>query len=59
MAGLQVTLASMPRHLVAIEIAPPEACTMLVLGAVAWLAGRRLADRAGAFLLSFGIWDLT
>ncbi len=58
MAGLQVTLASMPRHLVAIEIAR-EACTMLVLGAVAWLAGRRLADRAGAFLLSFGIWDLT
>jgi len=42
----------------AVEMAR-EACTMLLLGAVAWLAGRRGADRAGAFLLSFGIWDLT
>ena len=58
LAGLQVTLVSMPSHLVVVEIAR-EACTILLLGAVAWLAGRRLADRAGAFLLSFGIWDLT
>jgi hypothetical protein len=36
-----------------------EACTILLLGAVAWLAGRRPAGRAGAFLLAFGIWDLT
>jgi len=57
-AGLQITLVSLPSHLVAVEMAR-EACTMLLLGAVAWLAGRRRADRAGAFLLSFGIWDLT
>jgi hypothetical protein len=35
-----------------------EVCTILLLGAAAWLAGRRPAERAGAFLLSFGIWDL-
>ena len=57
-AGLQVTLVSLPSHLVATEMVR-EACTILLLGAVAWLAGRRPADRAGAFLLSFGIWDLT
>ena len=57
-AGLQVTLVSLPSHLVAMEMAR-EACTILLLGAVAWLAGRHRADRAGAFLLTFGIWDLT
>lgn len=55
---LPVTLVSLPSHLVAVEMAR-EACTILLLVAVAWLAGRRPADRAGAFLLSFGIWDLT
>jgi hypothetical protein len=57
-AGLQITLVSLPGHLVVVEMAR-EACTLFLLGAVAWLAGRRPADRAGAFLLSFGIWDLT
>lgn len=57
-AGLQVTLVSLPSRLVAVEMVR-EACTILLLGAVAWLAGRRTADRAGAFLLSFGVWDLT
>lgn len=56
--GLQITLVSLPGHLVGVEMIR-EACTILLLGAVAWLAGRRLADRAGAFLLSFGVWDLT
>ena len=54
----QVPLASLPSHVITVEMAR-EACTILLLGAVAWLAGRRSADRAGAFLLSFGIWDLT
>ena len=57
-AGLPVWLVSLPSRLVAVEMAR-EACTILLLAAVAWLAGRRAADRAGAFLLSFGIWDLT
>jgi hypothetical protein len=57
-AGFPVTLVSLPSRLVALEMAR-EGCTIVVLGVVAWLAGRRLADRAGAFLLSFAIWDLT
>lgn len=57
-AGLQVSLVALPAQLVAVEVAR-EAATMFLLGAVGWLAGRRLADRVGAFLLTFGIWDLT
>jgi hypothetical protein len=55
--NLHVTLVSLPGHLVSLEMAR-EVCTLLLLGAVAWLAGRRPAERAGAFLLVFGIWDL-
>jgi hypothetical protein len=56
--GLQVSLVTLPANLVMVEVVR-EACTIFLLAAVAWLAGRRLADRAGAFLLSFGVWDLT
>ncbi len=57
-AGLPVTLVSLPGRLVAVEVVR-EACTILLLGGVAWLAGSRSADRTGAFLLAFGVWDLT
>lgn len=53
-----MTLVSMPGHLVAVELGR-EACTIALLGAAAWLGGSRSADRAGAFLFSFGVWDLT
>jgi hypothetical protein len=57
-SGLPVPLASLPNRLVAVEAAR-EACTLVLLAAVGWMAGRRSADRAGAFLLAFGVWDLT
>ena len=56
--NLQITLASLPGRLVALEMAR-EACTLVLLAAVGWLAGRRPADRMGAFVAAFGIWDLT
>jgi hypothetical protein len=56
--NLQVPLVSLPGTLVALEMAR-EACTLVLLAAVAWLAGRRVSDRMGAFLLAFGIWDIT
>lgn len=56
-ADLPITLVYLPQRLVSLEIVR-EACTMILLAAVAWLSGRRLADRAGAFLLAFGVWDL-
>ena len=56
--GFQFPVRFMSNRLIAVEIAR-EACSLLVLVAVAWLAGHRRADRAGAFLLVFGLWDLT
>jgi hypothetical protein len=56
--NLQVSLISLPATVVGLEMAR-ETCTLVLLAAVAWLAGRRLSDRIGAFLLAFGIWDLT
>lgn len=35
-----------------------EAATIVMLAAVAWLAGRARHSRFGAFLVSFGIWDI-
>ena len=56
--NLQITLASLPGRLVALEMAR-EACTLVLIAAAGWLAGRRPADRIGAFFTAFGIWDLT
>ena len=55
--SLPVALVSLPDWIVALEMAR-EACTLVLLAAVGWLAGRRSVDRVGAFLLSFGVWDL-
>ena len=35
-----------------------EACTMALLVSASWLAARRRRDFVGAFLLTFGLWDL-
>ncbi len=36
-----------------------EACTLVMLFAVAWLAAHRWTRRLGAFLVAFGTWDVT
>ena len=35
-----------------------EIATLVMLAAVAWLAGHGLRARFGAFLVSFGVWDI-
>lgn len=35
-----------------------EAATLVMLAAVAWLAGRTKRSRFGSFLIAFGIWDI-
>jgi hypothetical protein len=35
-----------------------EAATMVMLGAIGWLASRAVAGRLGAFALAFGVWDI-
>ena len=47
-----------PISLVTAEVGR-EAATMVMLAAVGLLAGRGWAGRWGAFLLAFGLWDLT
>jgi hypothetical protein len=36
-----------------------ESATIIMLACVAWLAGRGLRQRAGAFLVGFACWDLS
>jgi hypothetical protein len=55
--AVQFPLMLISADLVSVEIVR-EACTLLLLGAAAWLSARRWADRIGAFLLMFGVWDL-
>lgn len=56
--NLQIALTWLPGRLVALEMGR-EASTLVLLAAAGWLAGRRPADRIGAFVAAFGIWDLT
>src|SRR3954470_6701714 len=56
-AGLRVTEIVLPDRYVRLEIVR-ETCTMILLAAGGWLAGHGFRDRSGAFLLSFGVWDL-
>src|SRR5579863_6711951 len=35
-----------------------ETCTLLVLGAVAWISGSSASVRVRSFLMSFGLWDV-
>jgi hypothetical protein len=35
-----------------------EIATLIMLAAVGWLTGRTVASRVGAFLVSFGVWDI-
>lgn len=35
-----------------------EGATVIMLGAVGWLAGRNLRTRFGYFIIAFGVWDI-
>jgi hypothetical protein len=56
--GFGFPLAVMSARLLGVEIVR-EACSILLLAAAASLASVQLAGRIGAFLLLFGVWDLT
>jgi hypothetical protein len=46
-----------PPWLMRIEVAR-EMATMVMLGTIAWLAGRNSRTRFGYFLVAFGVWDI-
>ncbi len=55
--GFSFPLRLMPARLIVIEVAR-EAATVVMLAAVAYLAGRRFWERFGWFLVLFGVWDI-
>ena len=56
--GITFPLQPMPDAMVTVE-AVREAATLVMLVAVGILAGRGRWGRFGAFLLAFGVWDIT
>ena len=55
--GFALPLLPIEPRLVAVELAR-EAATLVMLAAVAMLAGRTRWQRFAAFLVAFGVWDL-
>jgi hypothetical protein len=55
--GFRFPVEVMPARLLAVEVVR-EACSLVLLAGIGFLAAGRLAGRIGAFLLLFGIWDL-
>lgn len=55
--GFAFPLKTLPKWIVAIEIVR-ELSTLLMLGSVSWLAGKKVLTRFSVFLFLFGIWDI-
>jgi len=55
--GFSFPMTLIPADIIGIEMAR-ESATMLLLVAVAWLAGKRFYDRLAWFLIAFGVWDI-
>lgn len=56
--GFSFPLKTMPWQMGLVEIGR-EAATVIMLAAVAALAGKRSMERFGYFLVAFGVWDLS
>jgi hypothetical protein len=55
--GFAFPLSAMPQDVVHTEIAR-EAATIVMLGAVGWIAGRSTLGRLAFFAFAFAVWDL-
>jgi hypothetical protein len=55
--GFSFPVADIPGNILAVELWR-EAATLVMLGSVAFLAGRRSLDRFLYFLFIFGVWDI-
>ena len=55
--GFRFPLKELPPWLIAVEWIR-EITTLLMLGSVAWITGKRFLKRLSAFLYLFGIWDI-
>lgn len=55
--GFRFPLKPLPGWIISVEIVR-EMCTLLMLGTVAWITGKKILQRWAAFLFLFGIWDI-
>lgn len=55
--GFSFPLKALPPKIIFIELIR-ELSTLIMLGAVAWLAGKTFVRRLSAFIFVFGIWDI-
>lgn len=55
--GFNFPLKAMPEWIILIELFR-EISTLLMLGSVAWIAGKSFLQRLSAFLFLFGFWDI-
>jgi phosphoglycerol transferase MdoB-like AlkP superfamily enzyme len=55
--GFRFPLIILPQQTLRIEYLR-ELATLVMLGAVGWLAGKTFSTRFGWFLFSFGVWDI-
>lgn len=55
--GFSFPLKPMPAWLITAELVR-ELCTLLMLGAVAWIGGKVFIQRLAVFLFLFGVWDI-
>jgi hypothetical protein len=55
--GFDFPLEVMPVRLLAVEIVR-EACSLVLLAGIGYLASTTVAGRLGAFLFLFGVWDI-
>ncbi len=55
--GFSFPLKPLPGWLITVELVR-ELCTLLMLGTVAWIAGKAFLQRLAVFLFLFGVWDI-
>jgi hypothetical protein len=55
--GFSMPMKMIPREIIHVEVVR-ELATIVMLGTVAFVAGRRFWERFGYFIILFGIWDI-
>ena len=55
--GFSFPLKPLPGWIITVELVR-ELCTLLMLGSVAWIAGKVFLQRFTVFLFLFGVWDI-
>lgn len=55
--GFNFPLKPLPGWIISVELLR-EICTLLMLGAVAWISGKVFLQRLAVFLFLFGVWDI-